>query len=213
MPTGFGQIDALISAPDLGDAYGDAAGDTAVATRYGADFAVVYADLDIGQATSVTVEVAVTPDAGVNYYSVHERALTATGRYRFPVEFVPGETILRIRGKAAPDDVVTAESCTIVSNDVAHTFANIPVRPSTITVTVTHAGGTAVLVDDGEGALTLDSGDAITAMVATIDYETGALVIGGTEAISAADADYRYDLQVVLTSSLRFSNLKYPIEG
>ena len=97
--------------------------------------------------------------------------------------------------KFGPGTLVEDEDCDITLDDVAHTIANLPIRPSTLVVTVTHAGGVAVLSDDGAGALTHTSGVAMTGLTATINYTTGALVIGAVENISEALATYRYDVE------------------
>lgn len=83
---------------------------------------------------------------------------------------------------------VSGLALTLSSNNVSHTMARPP-KPGTLFVSITHAGGSAVMRDNGAGALTFYSGTTSAITTATIDYETGALAINLADNITAATAN------------------------
>lgn len=89
-------------------------------------------------------------------------------------------------------DAVNKETGTISSNNVAHTCAYIPVRPGTVTISGTSAGGAFTVTDDGNGGFVLTVGTE-TLSVATINYATGVLSLDFVNNITAATVTYRYD--------------------
>ena len=125
MVTGIGEITPVLDAVALtGNAYDEVAASTVEISRNGADFAVVYPSFTIGDATSATVEVAVSPDDGANYYAVAEQTYTATGTFRIPVEFAPGETKLRIRAKANADGTTAVLSVGLRLSNLKYPIEN-----------------------------------------------------------------------------------------
>lgn len=89
-------------------------------------------------------------------------------------------------------DQVVNETCTIASNNVAHTAAYTPIRPGTVTVVFTSSvAGSVTASDDGNGGFIFSPSYTATA---TIDYATGAIAIDhASETISAGKVTYRYD--------------------
>ena len=93
------------------------------------------------------------------------------------------------------DEKIMGEALTPTGNNAVQTgtVAELPVRPNTLEVTLTTAGGAAVLRDDGNGALIAVSNTTGQALSSgTVNYQTGAFsaTFAGAITTTAASADY-----------------------
>lgn len=93
------------------------------------------------------------------------------------------------------DEKITGEAGTPTGASATQTgtIAQLPVRPNTAEITITTAIGTALLRDDGNGALVAASnttGQSLTS--GTLDYQSGAwsAVFGGSITSTAVSQDY-----------------------
>lgn len=120
MASGHGNPTKVISASAVGDAYGDIAGASATVKTYGATAVNIHLLHAFGTATSITWEIAVSPDNGLSWYVDSEVVMTAaeglTDETR-TIQLQEWETHVRVRAKANADATTAAVSA-IVHFDV-----------------------------------------------------------------------------------------------
>ena len=103
---GFGTLSTIINAAAMGDTYDEVAASSAIVSTGRADAAYVYAKAVLGTATSVVVEVSVSPDDGTNWFVVEERTLSAAAGLKAAIPLLLAsdfETKVRVRAKANAD--------------------------------------------------------------------------------------------------------------
>ncbi|OPZ66135.1 MAG: hypothetical protein BWY85_00071 [Firmicutes bacterium ADurb.Bin506] len=93
------------------------------------------------------------------------------------------------------DEKVSGEAMTPTGASATQTgtLSELPVRANTVEITITTAGGTAVLRDNGNGGLVAVSNSTAEALTSgTINYQTGAFsaVFAGAITSTAVSADY-----------------------